>query len=142
MSNYYIKQEQIRFQHIDQAGIVFYPRYFEMLNGIVEDFFDEVLGLPFSKMHETHGIPTVDLKVQFKRPARLGETITKKFRVQKIGGASLLCEFIFTNADELTLLTGEVTLVNVAISSDRKNVKSEELSEEIKQKITPYLIAN
>jgi 4-hydroxybenzoyl-CoA thioesterase len=83
MNQPFIKEEQIRFQHVDYAGIVFYPRYFEMLNCIVEDFYDEALGLPFNKMHETGGIPTVDLKVQFMKPARLGEVLTKYFLDQE-----------------------------------------------------------
>ncbi|MEG1266654.1 MAG: acyl-CoA thioesterase, partial [Myroides sp.] len=61
--NYFIKEEQIRFRHTDFAGIVFYPRFLEMLNDLVEDWFDEALDRPFSKIHETNGIPTVDLKV-------------------------------------------------------------------------------
>lgn len=139
MSTYYTKTEKIRFQHIDNAGIVFYPRYFEMLNGIVEDFFEEVLDNPFSKMHETHGIPTVDLKVQFKRPARLGEVLTKKLWIKELGGSSMLCGFSFENESGQTNLEGEVTLVNVAISPDRKNVKAEAFTEESRTRIKAYL---
>ena len=32
----------IRFRHCDAAGIVFYPRYFEMMNDLVEDWFAEL----------------------------------------------------------------------------------------------------
>ena len=28
-------QRKVRFQHCDPAGIVFYPRYFEMINSVV-----------------------------------------------------------------------------------------------------------
>ena len=31
----FIAQRKVRFQHCDPAGIVFYPRYFEMLNSVV-----------------------------------------------------------------------------------------------------------
>ena len=78
MNKTFTKQEKIRFKHIDYAGIVFYPRFLEMLNDLVEDWFEEALERPFSKMHETNGIPTVDFKVQFKNAARIGETLTKK----------------------------------------------------------------
>jgi len=138
----FIKTEKIRFQHIDYAGIVFYPRFLEMLNALVEDWFAEALDSPFSEMHKTHGIPTVDLKVQFKAPARLDEIITKQLWVKEIGGASLLCGFRFENASGKTCLEGEVTLVNVAISADRNSIKAEAFSTEMKQKITPYLQIN
>lgn len=136
----FTKQEKIRFQHIDFAGIVFYPRFLEMLNGIVEDWFEEALDRPFSKMHETNGIPTVDLKIQFKSPARLGEVLTKKLWVKELRNSSVLCGFQFVNESENTVLEGEVTLVNVNISGDRNSVKSEAFNEEMKNKISKYII--
>lgn len=138
MNQPFIKQEKIRFQHVDYAGIVFYPRFLEMLNCLVEDWFEEALGRPFSKMHETNGIPTVDLKVQFKKAARLGETLTKKLWVKNLGGASLLCGFRFEDEQGKTCLEGEVTLVNVSIGEDRHSIKAEPFNEEIKQKIMNY----
>ncbi len=132
------KQEKIKFKHIDYAGIVFYPRFLEMLNDLVEDWFEEALDRPFSKMHETNGIPTVDLKIQFKNPARLGEVLTKKLWVKDIGFASVLCGFKFVNEKELTVLEGEVTLVNVKIADDREKIKAEGFTEEMKNKIMNY----
>ena len=115
MNQAFIKQEKIRFKHIDYAGIVFYPRFLEMLNDIVEDWFEEALERPFSKMHETNGIPTVDLKVQFKNAARIGEILAKKFWVIELKSSSIVCGFQFVNQKEQTVLEGEVTLVNVKI---------------------------
>ena len=141
MSNYFIKEEKIRFQHVDYAGIVFYPRFLEMLNALVEDWFEEALERPFSTIHETNGIPTVDLKVQFKKAARLGETLIKYLWVKNLGGASVNCGFRFKDAEGNTCLEGEVTLVNVAISKDRNAIKAEPFSEDIKEKITPYIVS-
>ena len=66
MNQPFITTEKVRFQHVDYAGIVFYPRFLEMLNCLVEDWFAEALDRPFHQMHQTNGIPTVDLKIQFK----------------------------------------------------------------------------
>ena len=140
MNQPFIKQEQVRFQHVDYAGIVVYPRYFERLNCIVEEFYDEALGLPFNQMHETGGIPTVDLKVQFKKPARLGEVLTKSFWIKNIGGASLLCGFKFENGQKAICLEGEVTLVNVSFTENRNIIKAAPFSEHIKNKLEKYLI--
>ena len=136
--NYFIKEEQIRFRHTDFAGIVFYPRFLEMLNDLVEDWFDEALDRPFSKIHETNGIPTVDLKVQFKNAARIGEILTKKLWVKELKSSSVVCGFHFVNQQEKTVLEGEVTLVNVAIAEDRKTIKAEAFNDEVKAKIEKY----
>ena len=138
--SYFIKEEQIRFRHTDFAGIVFYPRFLEMLNDLVEDWFDEALNRPFSKIHETNGIPTVDLKVQFKNAARIGEILTKKLWVKELKSSSVVCGFHFVNQQEKTVLEGEVTLVNVAIAEDRKTIKAEAFNDEVKAKIEKYLL--
>jgi 4-hydroxybenzoyl-CoA thioesterase len=134
----FTKQEKIRFKHIDYAGIVFYPRFLEMLNDLVEDWFEEALDRPFSKMHETNGIPTVDLKVQFKNAARIGETLSKKLWVAELKSSSIVCGFQFTNQEDKTVLEGEVTLVNVKIQEDRQSIKAEPFNEEMKSRIKKY----
>jgi 4-hydroxybenzoyl-CoA thioesterase len=138
MNQSFIKQEKIRFKHIDYAGIVFYPRFLEMLNDLVEDWFEEALDRPFSKMHEINGIPTVDLKVQFKNAARIGEVLTKKLWVNELKTSSMVCGFQFVNQDDQTVLEGEVTLVNVKIQEDRQNIKAEPFNDEMKGKIKLY----
>jgi len=134
----FIKHEKVRFQHVDYAGIVFYPRFLEMLNGLVEDWFEEALDRPFSKMHETNGIPTVDLKIQFKNAARLGEILTKKLWVIELKNSSILCGFEFENEAKSTVLAGEVTLVNVVFNPERNGIKAEAFSESIKKIIKQY----
>ncbi|WP_395058312.1 acyl-CoA thioesterase [Flavobacterium sp.] len=149
MNQPFIKQEKIRFQHVDYAGIVFYPRFLEMLNCLVEDWFEEALERPFSKMHDprqsrtgqgqTNGIPTVDLKVQFKKAARLGEILTKKLWVKNLGSASILCGFSFEDEQGKTCLEGEVTLVNVAFQENKTDIKAEPFNEEMKEKISDFI---
>lgn len=138
MNQPFIKKETIRFKHVDYAGIVFYPRFLEMLNDLVEDWFEEALDRPFSKIHETNGIPTVDLKVQFKKAARIGEILTKKLWVIQLGGASVTCGFRFEDETGKTCLKGEVTLVNVVFVEGKNNIKAEAFSDEIKERIMKY----
>ncbi len=140
MNQPFIKQEKIRFQHVDYAGIVFYPRFLEMLNCLVEDWFEEALERPFSQMHESNGIPTVDLKIQFKKAARLGEVLTKKLWVNHIGDASIVCGFSFEDEQGKICLEGEVTLVNVTINEDRKDIKATPFNEKMKNRIMNYII--
>ena len=136
----FTKQEKIRFKHVDYAGIVFYPRFLEMLNDLVEDWFEEALDRPFSKIHETNGIPTVDLNVQFKKPARIGDILTKSLWVKKMGGASVTCGFRFSAEDGATCLEGQVTLVNVTLNKGTDELKAEAFSDETRERINKYLL--
>jgi 4-hydroxybenzoyl-CoA thioesterase len=137
----FTKTEKIRFKHVDYAGIVFYPRFLEMLNDLVEDWFEEALERPFSKIHKTNGIPTVDLKVQFKKAARIGETLTKHLWVIHLGGASVTCGFKFEDQTGKTCLEGEVTLVNVALNKESSDIKAEAFSDDTRTRISKYLQA-
>ena len=82
---------QIEFNHCDPAGIVFYPRYFEMVNSVIENFFADVVGRPFASMHfgADNGVPTVAMEAVFQRPSRLGDKVRFTLRVEKVGGSSV-----------------------------------------------------
>ncbi|RYI15419.1 MAG: acyl-CoA thioesterase [Acetobacteraceae bacterium] len=82
---------QIEFNHCDPAGIVFYPRYFEMVNSVIENFFADVVGRSFASMHfgASNGVPTVAVEAAFQKPSRLGEKVRFTLRVEKVGGSSV-----------------------------------------------------
>lgn len=134
----FIKTEVVRFKHVDFAGIVFYPRFLEMLNDLVEDWFGDELDRPFSKIHTTNGIPTVDLNVRFKSPARIGDVLTKSLWVKKLGGSAVTCGFEFLHSDQSICLEGEVTLVNVGLDKETKQIKAVGFSEETREKILAF----
>ena len=79
----------VRFEHCDAAGLMFYPRFFGLVNEMVEDWF-AALGAPFKQMHvdAKKGVPTVKLDAQFGKPARMGDRMTQTLHVAQIGGAS------------------------------------------------------
>jgi acyl-CoA thioesterase FadM len=79
--------QRVRFQHCDPAGIVFFPRYFEMVNATVEEWFATRLDLPFSEMHgPTHGgVPTATIRADFTAPSRLGEMLDWTLVPRRLG---------------------------------------------------------
>lgn len=85
----FLFEQKIKFKHCDPAGIVFYPRYFEMMNDCVEAFFEQKLLWPFEELHETHGVPTVSISTQFKAPSRHGEILNLTLDITKIGRTSM-----------------------------------------------------
>ena len=86
----YCRTIRIEFNHCDPAGIVFYPRYFEMVNSVVENFFADVVGRSFAQMHlgQGNGVPTVKIEAEFVAPSRLGEKVLFTLEIVKLGGAS------------------------------------------------------
>jgi acyl-CoA thioesterase FadM len=82
---------RVRFSHCDPAGIVYFARYFDMLNGVVEDWFSAALGLDYHAFIRDRrvGLGYAHAGIDYARPGRMGETLTFVPLVERIGGGSL-----------------------------------------------------
>ena len=81
----------IRFSHCDPAGIVYFPHYFDMFNGLIEDWYGQALGYDFAGlvMGSRYGFPFVHIECDFKVPSRMGDVIDLTLMVERIGRSSL-----------------------------------------------------
>lgn len=111
---------RIRFGHTDPAGIVFFPRYFEMLQAAVEDWFLEGLGVDYADyvLNGDHGLPTVKTECEFMRPSRLGELLELEVHIARLGNSSLELEYLGYCGDELRIQARSV-LVQIRLSTNR-----------------------
>ncbi len=85
------REKLIRLQHCDPAGIVFYPQYFLLFNELVEDWFNEGIGIDFADLHlkDNLGIPLAHVEADFLAPSRQGERLLMRLAVKKLGNSSL-----------------------------------------------------
>jgi 4-hydroxybenzoyl-CoA thioesterase len=127
----------VRFGDIDGAGIVFYPRYFEMLNSAVEDWCAQELQLDFHTMHMVlgMGIPVVDIVATFASPSVLGDVMTVRVVPQAIGKSSCRLKADFSCRGEHRL-TMEMTVVWMNLAKR----KSEPWPQEIRDRIEVGLV--
>ena len=97
--------QPVLFRHCDPAGIVFYPRYFEMLNDCLESWFGERLGWAWSDMHgpDALAVPTVAVEVHFKATSRHGDRLTVTLEVTRVGRTSVGLSLVATCGDEVRL---------------------------------------
>lgn len=110
----------VRFAHCDPAGIGFFPRLLEMLDGAVEDFMADVTGADRAQTHlrERLGIPTIDLQVQFAHPCRLGELLTFNLVPIKLGRTSLIIHTAVT-VEEQPRFSVRQTVVQMNVDTGR-----------------------
>jgi 4-hydroxybenzoyl-CoA thioesterase len=87
----FTRERLIRFSHCDPAGIVYFVNFFDMVGGVVEDWFREAVGLPFQEMHLQRrvGFPIVNTGCEFFRPAHLGETLRLELSIARLGRSSI-----------------------------------------------------
>ncbi len=85
------RERLIRFSDCDPAGIVFYPQYFVMFNGLVEDWVSEGLGIGYHDLiaRRRIGLPTVRVEAEFGGISRMGDRVTLALQVERLGGKSL-----------------------------------------------------
>ncbi len=81
----------VRFSHCDPAGIVYFPHYFDMFNGLIEDWYTHELGVDYAELilNDRHGFPFVHIETDFKIPSRMGEQLDLTLLVERIGRSSL-----------------------------------------------------
>jgi 4-hydroxybenzoyl-CoA thioesterase len=130
-------ERRVRFADCDAAGIVFFPRYFEMLNGVVEDWFAGPLEASFRELHlERHvSVPTAAIEARFIAPSRLEDELTLSLTVTRLGGASCGLRHRVA-ADGRVRFEATQTIVHVGAS-----LKPEPWPEALRARMAPYVEA-
>lgn len=86
----YTGQIRVRFGDIDQAGIVYYPRFFNYFHMVYEDYLRERVIPLHVLLKERHiGFPIVHLEADFRAPLRYGDVCPVELELVKLGGSSL-----------------------------------------------------
>jgi len=111
---------QIRFAHCDPAGIVFFPQYLVMFNGLVEDWVTDGLGISYAELLGPRriGLPIVNLQCDFKAISRMGDVVTLGLRLLHLGSRSMRVGISCRAGDEVRVLCEQV-LVCTSLESHR-----------------------
>lgn len=127
----------IRFHHCDPAGIVFYPQYFVLFNELVEDWFNEGLGIDFARFHVESGlgVPMGSIECRFLSPSKVGDILRLSLSVSRMGTSSLELRVSGQSAGE-TRVEARLTVVLASLQTRR----SVPFSGELREKLEQYLV--
>lgn len=133
----FARERLIRFSHCDPAGIVYFVHFFDMVSAVVEDWFREVVGLPFQEMHLERrvGFPIVDTGCQFMRPCHLGDTLALELAIARLGRSSI--EFRVkgrVEAEEKFVARHKVAMVSL------DSFKAVPIPEALRSRMKPYVL--
>ena len=111
----------IRFSDCDPAGIVFYPQYFVMFNGLLEDWFDEGLGIGFHALliERRIGVPTVRLEADFTGVSRMGDRVDLGLEVERLGSRSITLALRCRGADGVPRMAMRQVVVTTSLEDHR-----------------------
>ncbi|OWU83012.1 hypothetical protein ATO6_20490 [Oceanicola sp. 22II-s10i] len=82
---------RVEFNHCDPAGMVFYPRYFEMISATIERFLADAIDYSWQDMGVFSGgmgTPLGRIEVRFANPGYLGEDLDFDLTLTRLGRSS------------------------------------------------------
>jgi 4-hydroxybenzoyl-CoA thioesterase len=132
----YRTEIRVRFGDCDPAGIVFYPRYLEIFNALVEDWCRDELQYSFPELitQRGWGLPTVHLEVDFLAPSRFGDILSATLRVEKVGKSSVNININLCSPDGGERVRGKVVLVLI----DRKPHKAIPIPDDLRARMLAF----
>ena len=146
----FTQKQRLSFKHCDPAGLVFHPRYVEMVSDTVEAFFADILGWSYKDMHgpDDSAVPTININMDLKSPAYLHDELTLSLTILHLGNSSVKINVIGTVAnDSVEKFNAISTMVRVKRTEDggadnaNRGMVSAPWPDDVRAKMQPYVTA-
>lgn len=88
---------QVRFGHVDPAGIAYFPRIYDYLHDVFEELWEQHVGERYYRIlcDQKVGFPLVHSEVDFKKPLRFGDRPVVRVTCFQLGKSSLGLRYVF-----------------------------------------------
>lgn len=125
----------IRFSHCDPAGIVYFASHFDILNGVMEDWFIEALGIDYHHVVGARriGLGYVHAACDFVAPARMGDRLIYSVTVDRVGTKSITIRSVATKGTMKVLIASLVI-----VTTDLDHGGSVPIPDDIRAAVTAY----
>ncbi len=131
------RNKLIRFHHCDPAGIVFYPQYFILFHELVEDWFNYGLDRNYARFVGASrlGIPMAHVTCDFKIPSKIGDILTLRLAVTRIGNTSMALR-VEGRAEGESRLSADLTIVLASMDT----LKPTPIPPDLRRQFAQYLV--
>ena len=129
---------KVCFSDIDNAGIVYYPRFMHYFHLAMEEFFANEMGIEYADVLHQHNLslPTVHLESDFRRRLRYGDRISMEVRVIHIGQSSITWGYRgYRGDDEEMVVEGQ----NVTVCVRTDTFEKIDVPEWLRQGLASYM---
>jgi len=122
---------QVRFGHVDPAGIVYFPRIFDYLHDVFEEVWEKHVGARYYELllERRIGFPVVHTDVDFDHPLRFGDRPRVLVTCFKLGRTSIGLRYRILKDDALCV---DARLVTVCV--DTRTMTSLEIPAEFRER--------
>jgi YbgC/YbaW family acyl-CoA thioester hydrolase len=107
---------QVRFGHVDPAGIAYFPRIYDYLHDVFESLWEEHVGQRYYHLllERKIGFPLVHSEVEFKKPLHFGDRPVVSVTCSKLGNSSMTLRYRFSLGDQ-HILEARMTTVCIKL---------------------------
>jgi 4-hydroxybenzoyl-CoA thioesterase len=133
-----VAQRRIQWGECDPAGIVFYPRYFEMFDAATTAMFSAATGLTKYQLFEAYkfaGYPMVDTRARFLIPCRFGDDVTIETVMTEARRSSFDITHHLKKNGALAVEAFETRVWVVRDPADASKIKSQPIPDEVIAKL-------
>ena len=129
-----IRNVRIEWCDCDPAGIIFYPRYFEMFDTSTTVLIERALGMnkiDYLKAYAFAGHPLVETRARFRVPTRFGDEVAIETALVECGRSSFKVEHRLTKAGALAVEGFETRVWVVRPTDDPTRIRSQPIPPEV-----------
>jgi 4-hydroxybenzoyl-CoA thioesterase len=101
-----VRTTRIEWCDCDPAGIIFYPRYFEIFDTSTTALFERALGMnkiEYLKTYDFAGHPVIETRARFRQPTRFGDDVSIETKLVECGESSFRLEHRISKSGALAV---------------------------------------
>ncbi len=133
------RTHRIEWGDCDPAGIIFYPRYFEIFDASTTVLIERALGMKkidYLKAYDFLGHPLVETRARFRLPTRFGDEVAIETAFVDCGRSSFKIEHRLSSAGALAVEGFETRVWVVRHPDDPARMKSQPIPAEVVTRLT------
>jgi len=134
-----IRTTRIEWGDCDPAGIIFYPRYFEIFDVSTTMLMEHALGMKKIEYLKAYGIaghPVLETRAKFRLPTRFGDEVSIESALVHCGRSSFKIEHRLTKAGALAAEGAETRVWVVRDPADPTRMTSQAMPPEVVARLT------
>jgi YbgC/YbaW family acyl-CoA thioester hydrolase len=129
----FAEKRLVRFQDVDAAGIIFYPRVLEYMSDVyIAMLMESGWDLPAELGKESVGTPLVHAEADYLAPLRFGDTVHVEVVGVKLGGTSFTVGYRVRMANGTAAAVGQT----VHVCLDRKTFQPHAIPDALRALLT------
>ena len=125
---------RIEWGDCDPAGIVYFPRYFAIMDNCTAHLFEHATGITKYQMQQKFafaGFPMVDIRAKFHVPTKYGDDVVVESKIVEFGRSRFEVEHRLLKGGELAVEGYETRVWVGRHPDDSSRIKSKPVPEEI-----------